>query len=673
MTYIQKIIEHFQSNVILSDFSIKVIGICLVVSAIFSLYYLFFKSELYEKYMPWIGVAIRILMFIGFTIEFAHHTKISPLLSYYGGKEYVVAQLSNYVFFAYVLVIGVYDVFTIGINKFRGFFHSFDIAIVSLPIVYTFTAAAIYITKERFELMSLLYLGLLFIMILMIYLFFQLYWNQNIKVYRIFFMVAIPEVVILLWLRIESPYALPIFLLLLGLYEGSRHIVECMKVKRTKALWKRLRLCSSTFILLVLILGVTFCGINPIRSNEDNTVFMLFNKSIKLTTVQEAEKVARTVLGDNKSKFVLNSGTRMDFYNYFYIVLGNYEINISEVTGKVSEVHNSNLKSAEEPGKLKLDEVKEKTIYLLKQCGYTYEAEKSVIDIKEKDDSYEVSIKNKFSNGKSNNLENFNNAEVSWFKNGKLRDMFSSGSILDLKDYKGIKIDQAAIEKSISTWYEKLGEEVPAYALAYSYDFTAYSNKYNTLSLICDNGNSLKLDINDGIVRGFQRDSQNRDIFDKAQYEKHKDKAIKLFKKLISANEKARYSLGINHNEYSYYSFINEEKGIISSIDIYLDNEGKLSAYTEFNYGDTAKYSEKELRVSKNQALKLVDNKYKLFNIYAKRAKLIKELQPSGDTKLKWMVVVMPYMSREHHIYFVDVNTGEIDALQKYKGGLRNE
>jgi len=30
-------------------------------------------------------------------------------------------------------------------------------------------------------------------------------------------------------------------------------------------------------------------------------------------------------------------------------------------------------------------------------------------------------------------------------------------------------------------------------------------------------------------------------------------------------------------------------------------------------------------------------------------------------------------MSREHHIYFVDVNTGEIDALQKYTGGLRNE
>lgn len=46
------------------------------------LLFYFIKSEIYEKYMPWLGVAIRGLMFIGFTMEFAHHTKISPLLSY---------------------------------------------------------------------------------------------------------------------------------------------------------------------------------------------------------------------------------------------------------------------------------------------------------------------------------------------------------------------------------------------------------------------------------------------------------------------------------------------------------------------------------------------------------------------------------------------------------------
>ncbi|MGK0467548.1 hypothetical protein [Clostridium sp.] len=671
MTFLQKIVEHFQNNVILSDFSIKLIGICLVLTAIFSLYYLFFKSELYEKYMPWLGVVIRFLMFIGFTMEFAHHTKISPLLSYYGGKEYVVAQLSSYVFFAYVLVVGVYDVLTIGINKFRGFFHSFDIAMVSLPIVYTFTATAIYITKERFELMSLFYLGILFIMILMIYLFFQVYWKQNIKVYRIFFMVAIPEVIILLCLRSEFPFALPIFLLLLGLYEGSRHIVERMKAKSTKALWKKLKLCSSTFILLVVILGVTFCGINPIRSNENQMVSMLFNKSIKLTTIQEAEKVARNALEDNKSKLVLNSGTRMDFYNFFYIVLGDYNINVSEVTGKVSEIHNSNLKSAEEPGTLKLDEVRDKTIYFLRQCGYNYEAEKSEMDIEEKEDYYEVTIKNKFSNGKSNKLRDLNNSKVSWFRNGKLNYMFGSGGLLNLKDNKEIKIDEAIIQRSINTWYEKLGEKAPAYAMDGDglYNLTAYSNKFNTLSLICDNGNYLKLDINDGTVRSFQRDRQNRDIFDKIQYEKHKDKAIKLFERLIPTNEKDKYSLGIEYNEYSYYSFINEDKGVTSGINIYLNNEGKLSSYTEFNYGDTTKYSEKEFKISKNRALKLVDNKYKFFNIYAKRAKLIEELQPSGDTKLKWMVIVMPYMSREHHIYFVDVNTGEIDALQNIREG----
>lgn len=685
MTFIQKVVGHFQNSVILSDTSIKLIGICLVLTAIFALYYLFFKSELYEKYMPFLGVVIRGLMFIGFTIEFAHHTKISPLLSYYGGKEYVVAQLSNYVFFAYVLVVGVYDILTIGINKFRGFFHCFDIAMVSLPIVYTFTAAIIYITKESFELMSLLYLGLLIIAVaLIIFLFFQVYWKQSAKMYRIFYLVAIPEVIILLCFKIESAYALPIFLLLLGIYEGSRHIVERIKVKNEKALWKSLKLCSSIFILMVVIFGLSFCGINPIRSNENNMVSMLFNKSIKLTTVQEAEEVARTALDDNKSKLVLNSGTSMDFYNYFYIVLGDYDINVSEVTGKVSEVHNSSLKSAEDPGTLKLDEVKDKTSYFLKQCGYTYESEKADMYIQEEENSYLVSIKNKFSNGKSNNLKDSNNLQVTWFKNGKLDNMLGFGNLLNLKDYKGIKIDNAVVEKSICTWYQNLGQKAPAYALDSSYGFTAYSNKYNTLSLICDNGNSLKLDINDGTIRSFQRDNQNRVIFDKILYEKYKNKAIEMYEKIIPSNEKMKYTLNTKYysrynnkyNEdtrYSYYSFINEDNGVISGINIYLDNEGELSNYTKFNYGDTTNYSEKEFKISKNKALQLVDNKYKAFNIYAKRAKLVEELQPSGDTKLKWMVVVMPYMSREHNIYFVDVNTGEIGALQNYRGGLRDE
>ena len=183
------------------------------------------------------------------------------------------------------------------------------------------------------------------------------------------------------------PISLPIFLLLLGVYENLRHKVESIKNKNTKVSLKRLKLCSSMFGLLVIILGLTFCGINPIENNHNDKISMLFNKSIKLTTMQEAENVARAALEDNKSKLVLNSGTRMDFYNFFYMVLGDYDINVSEVSGMVSEIHNSNSKKSEEIGTLKLDKVKEKTIHLLKQCGYTYEAEKSEMDIVEDDDN----------------------------------------------------------------------------------------------------------------------------------------------------------------------------------------------------------------------------------------------------------------------------------------------
>jgi hypothetical protein len=673
MTFLQKVVEHFQNSVILSDFSIKLIGVCLILMAIFALYYLFFNSKLYEKHMPWIGIAIRVLMFLGFTMEFAHHTKISPLPSFYGGKDYAVAQLSSYLFFTYILVVGVYDILTIEINKFRGFFHSFDIAMVSIPTIYTFTSAGINLPKEKFELQNFFYMGLLLVIILMIYLFFQVYWKQNTKGYRIFYLVAIPEVAILLFLKFKSAYTLPIFLLLLGMYEGSRHIVERIKVKSTQSQRKNLKLCSVAFILAVAIFGLTFCGLNPIRSNASSTVYMLFNKSIRLTTVQEAEKAARTAIGDNKSKFILTSGTSMDFYNFFYIVLGDYKIDVSEDTGKVVQIHNYNLKKAEEPGTLKLHEVKDRTVSLLKQCGYIYEAEKAEMDVEDKDGRYEVLIKNKFSNGRPNKLENINTLQVNWFKNGSLSDMLGFGNILNLKDYKEIKIDEKIIEKSLNKWYEKLGEKAPAYAFNGSYEFIAYSSRYNTLSIICDNGDSLWLDINDGTVRTFKRDRQNWVEFDKFLYEKYRDKAIELHEKITPVNEKNKYSLDTKSKGYSTYSFMNEGIKVTSGIDINLDIKGKLYSFAEVNYRDTSVYSEKEFKVSKNHAQRLVANKYKTFNIYTKRAKLIEELQPSGDTKLKWMVVVIPYMSREHHIYFVDVNTGEANALQSYMGGLKNE
>jgi len=674
MMAFQKILYHFKGLILLSNISIIIIGVSLIGMAIAALFFIFFKSKFYEKYMPLVGITIRVLLFIGFTLEFAHHTKISPLLGtdvFVGdGKEYTITQLSNYLLYSYVFVVGIYDILTIGINKFRGFFHSFDIAMVSLPLLYTLTAAVIYIPRSsRFEFIDLLIIVLMILMLLMIYLFFQLYWKQNTKWYVIFFIVTLPVVAVIAFSQFKYPHVLPIFLLLLGAYEVLRKYVSHIKAMKSEKTWRRLTYSSVVFLLIIMLLGLNFSGFSVFKGSDNYTAEMLFNKEVKLITLQEAEKTARAALDDSKNRFVLTSGASMDFYNDFQAILGEYSISVSEVTGKVQQINYRDYKKAHS-GSTTISEIKTKTIELLKKCGYTYKEEKTDINIEEKKDFYEVNVRNKFSNGKSNNSDGDTVLGISWFKNGELSHMCVAECILNLRDYKEIKIDEAAIEKSVKRWYESLGEKTPNYALGRYNGFVSYSSKYSTLSIVCDNGNWLELDVEDGTVRGFDKDRGNNGQLSRELYEKYKNKAVDLANKIFPSSDGNKYEMDEKYGQ-SFYFLSRSEKGMEEHINIYLDNDGNLKGFNEFSNVRFSSYSGKDMSISKNKALSLVENKYKAFGIYSDRTKLIKELQPTGETKLKWMVIVIPYMSREHHIYFVDANTGEISALQNYKEGLK--
>jgi len=670
MTFFQKVIDHFQGLVILSDNSIMLIGACLIIMSLTALYFLFFKADYYEKYMPLIGIAIRVLMFIGFTLEFAHHTKISPILAGDEGKEYTIRQLSNYLLYAYVLVVGVYDILTIGINKFRGFFHAFDISMVSLPLIYTLTAFAVYMPKNRIEAMDILVLALLFSMVLMIYLFFQVYWKQTPKWYIIFFVVGILVVGITLSIQFKYPQVLPIFLLLLGGYEGIKLLIKQIKAKGKAKVWKGLKLSSTVIILIIMIFGLNFIGINLLSSKEVYMPQMLFNRETSLITIQQAESTARAALKDNKSRFILTSTASMDFYNCIFAVLGDYRIEISEATGKVNNINFEDLKKAH-PGKTTTDKIKNKTVELLKNCGYTYDSSKTDINIRENANFYEVNIKNKFSDGKSNNSDSSRAIGITWFNNGELSHFSAPNYILDLKDYKDIKIDEAIIKSSIEAWYKKLGEKMPNYAVEDYNGAFAYSNKNNNLTVICDNGNSLSLDIKDGTVRSFFRDGNSNVRLSNEAYEKYKGKAETIANEMLSSNE-SKYVIDERYGK-NLYTLIRDNKGIKSFINLSLDNEGNFKSFFELYNIAFSQYGKSDISISKNKALSLVADKYRFFGIYTKRAKLIEELQINGQTKPKWMVIVIPYMSREHHIYFVDVKTGEISSLQSYKEGLENE
>jgi len=314
MTFFHNKLYHFINSIPLSAISVTLIGIGLILMALAALCFLFFKSKFYEKYMPLIGIAIRVLLFVGFALEFGHHLKIGPLLGLEDRQEYTVAQLSNYLLYSYVFVITIYDLLTIGINKFRGFFHSFDIAMVSFPLIYTLTAIVIDMFRGRFpgfQLMLLVLLALLFLMILMIYLFFQLYWKQSVKWYVIFFIVATPVVAAVTIIEFKYPHVLPIFLFFLGIYEGLRKLVVHLKTKSSEKAWKGVRYSSTAFILIIMILGLSLYGVTLFKGIGNYRAQILFKEEVKPETYQKAEKAAKFVLGGYLNAM---SGISSDIY-----------------------------------------------------------------------------------------------------------------------------------------------------------------------------------------------------------------------------------------------------------------------------------------------------------------------------------------------------------------------
>ena len=117
MSLLQRIIEHLQNLVLVSDTTLMLMGVSIILISIAYFYCVIIKNNKYEKIIVIIGIVVRILMIIGFTIEFSHQKAIYQGSGVINDKYSSMEQFSNYLFYGYIFVIGIYDIFTIEINK----------------------------------------------------------------------------------------------------------------------------------------------------------------------------------------------------------------------------------------------------------------------------------------------------------------------------------------------------------------------------------------------------------------------------------------------------------------------------------------------------------------------------------------------------------------------------
>jgi hypothetical protein len=671
MNLLQRIIEHLQNLVLVSDITILLMSISLILMSCAYIYFVISNNNKYEMLMLRLGIGIRVLMLIGFTIEFLHQRAALSGADILDVKDKAMTQFSNYLFYGYLFIIGIYYIVTINLNKFKGFFYTFDVAMMSNRLVYLLTAMLFNLQEVKGEPMIVLLMLSLFALP---YLLFKLYWKKNKKWYCLFFGIGILQMVIIAVSGMKFGFETVAFFLLIGLYDICRVIFQKLSISLKPEVLKRLSFASIVFPLVLIYSSAVAINFKPIVFNRKYPLVSMHNKGIKFVTLDEAKAISKIASGNIVDEVKLWQPNTEDFHNVYRLSIGNYAISISGITGKLTNIHFKGEKKVVTELQMSEEEIKQKTKAWLKSIGYTYNEEIMEMKIDTKSKNYTVNLYGKYSDGKTNN-KNSGIGTIDWFRDGQLN-YAAIGGVFDLKDYKEVKIDESTIKKSIDNWYEKLNEKTPPFRISNLSVWYDSGNK-PSISMECTNGDRFEIDTETGVIRGFNRDSKRESRLVPARRAEFEETAVSLARN-FGSYDTFNYKLDTTKQYYgedSYY--LSDTQGVrMSAIIVRLDAEGKMASFKQEysrNLGDRFKlYSDKDFTVSSNEAVNKVSGLYPAFGIYSKRVKLIVEVDENGTQNFKWMAVIMPFRSSEHHIYFVDVNNGEVNPLMEYKAGVKN-
>ncbi len=499
------------------------------------------------------------------------------------------------------------------------------------------------------------------------YFFFNLYWKQNVKWYVIFLGYTVLSLIFYkkVGMRIIFSSTL-ISYFLIGSYELGRHLFNKARRASTSSLWSKLKYTSIVFPLVLIFSCIVTLNISPIEIEKKYHIDSIYREDATFTTVEEAENLARTALNDNNSNIAHWQGTSEDFNNRYFFSLGNYSVEIDGAKGKIFDIRNRDKSEINNNEALTKEEIRGKTLKWLEAVGFTYDENRHHLKIEQEPNKYTVSISNKFTDG---TIDDRMKSTIQWYLDGKLNYASLGLMFSNFKDYKDIKINEAIISQNLKSWYNKLGEEMPAYIIEH---FTYWFGDFDpSVNVRCKNNDYFDIDMYTGKIISFHRNSNEQNdktSFTNETYNEYKDKAEKLASDFSSNWKDNDYALqeSISKERY-YYSFVGNKNELNNSIDIGLDLEGNFKAFNERIDIRSQLYSDKKFKVSSSTALKLVSKEYKPFSIYSKRVKLVAEIKDNGEINYKWMVVVLPFKKVEHQIYYVDVNTGKITPLLEYK------
>ncbi|MFC0273515.1 hypothetical protein ACFFIX_19160 [Metabacillus herbersteinensis] len=397
MESISRFILFIDNYFLLSSFSKTIIQWSLTALILFSLLTLIFKKTPKPTFTLYIGFAVRIALLIGISIEMFHQVKVTELTELYYNKTPSYRQFLHFMFFGYIIVSGFYYMITLNQKKYKGLFYTFDIAILTMPILQLLTSFIINVRKEGFLLDDfVVLLIILLVTSTLIYLFFVSYWKKRLKFIVPFYLVIFFCLLFQFSSLVIGTGILEfVEVVNLYLFLGLLMTYHLLNTSENKFVYQGKKPFVVVLTIIFVILVNPFYNIGNLALATTNAeVKLRYYQSTDLVTLSEAEEIAEISTGDDD--FFLRQNAHEDFHNRYFFESENYTVDVDGVSEAVMNLHR---KTDPMGRKLQKEEYVTKSKKLLQSIGRTLKEEQLHIEASKKGDTVEVKMLPKVTDG----------------------------------------------------------------------------------------------------------------------------------------------------------------------------------------------------------------------------------------------------------------------------------
>lgn len=359
---------HFERYFILSRQSTLLIQWSIVVLA--GLYLLGHHPKINrQRTMFLAGVMLRIVLLAGVSVELIHQVQSTNFTSAYlreDGKE--LMPLLHFLLYGYVLLTAFHYMLMPRDHGGKGMFYTFDLAVVSLPIVQMIFSFFSYWKEYPDGMEPIAFVFLFFIITLPIVVFFKLYWRTDKILLGLFYTLIIGLLVLLLAPypnQISKDYGavMPytIYLAMAGFLMSYHLFQKLGKVYVRVNKW----LTMAVLVFFVLLLNPIYnIGTADFAVSKPANVHDSFNFVGEHISSEKAEQILKSFFPTDETLYLHD--TNMDVHYFYSFESKSYKAEVDEVS---QLIRNYEYLQKAHGKKLTNQEYKRKSIAFLERHG----------------------------------------------------------------------------------------------------------------------------------------------------------------------------------------------------------------------------------------------------------------------------------------------------------------